>query len=121
MLQSYSHSLSHITTMFNYIMQVVKQQGSDNTEGQDDYGMTKPANQAKLHTLVWANQLSLITIDEADLFTEWSEFCTAVSDLRNIKSHFPSISIMCLTATANPAVEEDIKLCFGTQLYKRCP
>jgi len=25
--------------MFNYIMQVVKQQGSDNTEGQDDYGM----------------------------------------------------------------------------------
>jgi len=39
MLQSYSHTLSHITSMFNYIMQVVKQQGSDNTEGQDDYGV----------------------------------------------------------------------------------
>jgi len=48
--------------MFNYIMQVVKQQSSDNT---DDYGMTKPTNQAKLHTLIRANQLSLIAIDEA--------------------------------------------------------
>jgi len=38
MLQNYSHMLSHITSMF-IIMQVVKQQGSDNTEGQDDYGM----------------------------------------------------------------------------------
>ena len=65
--------------------------------------MTKPANQAKLHTLVRANQLSLIAIDEAHLFTEWSEFRTAFSDLRNIKSHFPSIQIMCLTATATPA------------------
>ena len=83
MLQSYSHTLSHITNIFNYIVQVVKQQGSDNTEG--------------------------------------SEFHTAVSDLGNIKSHFPSILIMCLTATATPAVEEDIKLCFETQLYKRCP
>ena len=72
--------------------------------------MTKPANQAKLHTLVRANQLSLIAIDEAHLFTEWSEFRTAFSDLRNIKSHLPSIPIMCLTATATPAVEEDIKL-----------
>jgi len=27
--------------------------------------MTKPTNQAKLHTLVCANQLSLIAIDEA--------------------------------------------------------
>ena len=121
MLQSYSHTLSHITNIFNHIVQVVKQQGSDNTEGQDDYGMTKPANQAKLHTLVRANQLSLITIDEAYLFTECSEFRTAVSDLGNIKSHFPSILIMCLTATATPAVEEVIMLCFETQLYKRCP
>ena len=47
MLQSYSHTLSHVTSMFNYIMQVVKQQGSDNTEGQDDYGMMKPANRPK--------------------------------------------------------------------------
>jgi len=71
--------------MFNYIMQVVKQQGSDNT---DDYGMTKPTNQAKLHTLIRANQLSLIAIDEAHLFTEWSKFRTAVSVLRNINHNF---------------------------------
>jgi len=81
--------------------------------------MTKPENQAKLHTLVRANQLSLIAIDEAHLFAEWSEFHTAFSDLRNIKSHFPSIPIMVLTATATPAVEEDIKLLLRNQVVQK--
>ena len=69
--------------------------------------MAKPANQAKLQTLVRANQLSLIAIDEAHLFTEWSRFRSAFTDLKNLKYNFP---IMALTATANLVVEDEIKL-----------
>ena len=72
--------------------------------------ITKPANQPRLHSLIQANELSLIAIDEAHLFTEWNDFRSAFSNLRKLKSDFPSIPIMALTATATANVEEDIKL-----------
>ena len=40
-------------------------------------------NVSKLHALVQANQLLLIAIDEAHLYSEWSDFWTAFSDLKN--------------------------------------
>ena len=72
--------------------------------------VTKPANQIRLQALSRANKLSLFAIDEAHLFTEWRDFRSAFGDLRRLKSDFPSIPIMALTATAPPTVEEDIKL-----------
>ena len=71
--------------------------------------ITKPINQVKIHSLVRADKLSLIAIDEAHLFTEWSDFRIAFGDLRKLKSDFQSTPIMALTATATPAVD-DIKL-----------
>lgn len=72
--------------------------------------ITKPTNQTKMHSLIQADKLSLIAIDEAHLYTEWNKFRDAFNDLRKLKSDFPSIPIMALTATATPHVEEDIKL-----------
>ena len=72
--------------------------------------MDDKAHKSGLTAYPCTGQSVVTAIDEARLFTQWSEFRTAFSDLRNIKSHFPSIPIMCLTATATPAVEEDIKL-----------
>jgi len=71
--------------------------------------MTKPSNVSKLHNLVQANQLLLIAIDEAHLYSEWSDFRSAFSDLKNIKYDFPTTPIMALTATASPDVEKNLK------------
>ena len=72
--------------------------------------VTKPSNQAKMHSLIQCNKLALIAIDEAHLFTEWSDFRSAFSDLRRLKSDFSSVPIMPLTATVTANVEEDITL-----------
>ena len=68
-------------------------------------------NVSKLRALVQANQLSAINIaiDEAHLYSEWSDFRTAFSDLKNIKFDFPTTPLMALTATATPDVEEELK------------
>ena len=54
--------------------------------------------------------MTLITIDEAHLFTEWKDFRSAFGELRRLKTEFGCVPIMALTATATPSVEEDIKL-----------
>ena len=71
--------------------------------------IAKATNVSKLRVLVQANQLVLIAIDEAHLYCEWSDFCTAFTDLKNIKFDFPSTPLMALTATATPNVEEELK------------
>ena len=71
--------------------------------------IARAINVSKLHALVQANQLLLIAIDEAHLYSEWSDFRTAFSDLKNIKFDFPTIPLMALTATATPDVEEELK------------
>ena len=72
--------------------------------------VTKPANQVLMHSLVRASKLSLIAIDEAHLFTEWSDFRCAFRELRKLKSDFPTVPIMALTATATANVQDDINL-----------
>lgn len=72
--------------------------------------MAKSTSQTKLQTLVRVNQLSLFAIDEAHLFTEWSSFRTAFTDLKNLDYNFPDTPVMALTATANLVVEYEIKL-----------
>ncbi len=70
--------------------------------------ITKPNNQMKLHSMAHANKLSLIAIDEAHLVIEWSDFRNAFSELRRLKSDFPNVPIMALTATATKNVENEI-------------
>lgn len=48
-----------------------------------------------------------IAIDEAHLFTERKQFCGAFANLSRLKSEFSS-PLMALTATATPAVEEEV-------------
>lgn len=82
--------------------------------------VTKPANQARVHHLVQANKLSLIAIDEAHLFTEWSDFRCAFNELRKLKSEFPTVPLMALTATTTSNVEEDIKLLLRNPVTTKC-
>ena len=63
-----------------------------------------------MHSLVRANKLSLIAIDEAHLFTERSDFICAFSELRKLKSDIPTVPTMALTATATSNVQDDINV-----------
>ena len=55
------------------------------------------------------NQFSRIVIDEAHCVSTWGhEFRNSYLNLGSIKSLFPDIKIMALTATATPKVKEDI-------------
>ena len=70
--------------------------------------ISKPSNQVKVNTLVHADQLCLLAIDEVHLFTEWSDSRSAYSDIRKMTYDYPDVSIMALTATAHPVIEEDM-------------
>ena len=70
--------------------------------------ISKSSNQVKVNKLVHADQLCLIAVDEAHLFTEWSDFRSAYGDLRKLKYDYPDVPIMALTATADSMIEEDI-------------
>ena len=72
--------------------------------------ITKSTNQIKVHSLIRSDKLALIAIDEAHLFTEWNDFRSAFSELKRLKSEFPTIPLMALTATATAAVKEEIEL-----------
>ena len=72
--------------------------------------MAKPFGQAKLQALAGVNQLSLIAIDEAHLYTDWCSFRSTFTDLKNLKYNFPDTPVMALTATANSVVEDEIKI-----------
>ena len=67
-----------------------------------------------MYSLVRADKRSLIAIDEAYLFTEWSDFRNvfAFSDLRKLKLDFQSTPIMALTAA-------DIKLLLRNRVTQK--
>ena len=50
----------------------------------------------------------VIALDEAHLFHYWQEFRAAYKNLEILKDVFPSIPLLCLTATAPPPVENSI-------------
>jgi ATP-dependent DNA helicase RecQ len=53
--------------------------------------------------------INLITIDEAHCVSQWGhDFRPAYLKISNLKTHFPKIPFLALTATATPKVKEDI-------------
>ncbi len=71
--------------------------------------ITKPGNQQKLQVLTGEKKLALIAIDEAHLVSEWADFRTAFSGLRDLKHVFSDIPIMAVSATATAEVEDKIQ------------
>ena len=71
--------------------------------------VAKADKRAKLQQLVDENRVCLIALDEAHLFHYWQEFRIAYKTLESLKHDFPSTPLLCLTATAPPAVEESIR------------
>lgn len=62
-----------------------------------------------LNTVYTQGELSRIAIDEAHCISEWGhDFRTAFTSLSYFRSTFPSVPIICLTATATAAVRQDI-------------
>ena len=70
--------------------------------------IAKQGNIERIRALVSDGRLSMIAIDEAHLYHQWQEFRPAYKELENLKSEFPTIPIMCLTATAPSAVKRSI-------------
>ena len=56
-------------------------------------------------------QVSLIAIDEAHCISEWGhDFRQDYRNLKSLRSDFPSVPVIALTATATERVREDIAL-----------
>ena len=70
--------------------------------------ISKSQKRAKLHELVQNSKICLIAIDEAHLYHQWLEFRTAYRDLEQLKTEFPTVPLLCLTATAPPPVQDSI-------------
>ena len=78
--------------------------------------MARSDKQAKLKQLVDQNKVCLVTLDEAHLFHYWQEFRGAYQTLDSLKHDFPSVPLLCLTATAPPPVEVSIRSLFRNPL-----
>ncbi|KDN54288.1 RecQ family ATP-dependent DNA helicase [Flavobacterium seoulense] len=53
--------------------------------------------------------INLIAIDEAHCVSQWGhDFRSAYLKISNLKTHFPKVPFLALTATATPRVKEDI-------------
>jgi ATP-dependent DNA helicase RecQ len=64
-----------------------------------------PGFEAFLKTL----HISLIALDEAHCISEWGhDFRPDYRNLKTLRSQFPAVPIIALTATATPAVRDDI-------------
>ena len=62
-----------------------------------------------LKSLVHFKKVSFFAIDEAHCISQWGhDFRSAFRHLNVLKEEFPAIPIIALTATATPAVSEDI-------------
>ena len=60
--------------------------------------------------------INLITIDEAHCVSQWGhDFRPAYLKISNLKTHFPKVPFLALTATATPKVKEDIISELGIQ------
>lgn len=61
-------------------------------------------------------ELSRIAIDEAHCISEWGhDFRTAYCHLSHFRSAYPTVPIICLTATATPSVRTDIVRSIGLE------
>ena len=72
----------------------------------------------KLHYM----QVSIITVDEAHCISQWGyDFRPSYLSISKIREELPDVPVLALTATATPAVIEDIqeKLSFGKYSDKR--
>jgi len=64
--------------------------------------------------------INLITIDEAHCVSQWGhDFRPAYLKISNLKTHFPKVPFLALTATATPKVKEDIIADLGLKTPKQ--
>ena len=62
-----------------------------------------------LRTIYRQGELSRIAIDEAHCISEWGhDFRTAYCHLSHFRANYPTVPIICLTATATPSVRDDV-------------
>lgn len=67
-----------------------------------------------LGTIYRQGEFSRIAIDEAHCISEWGhDFRTAYCHLSHFRANYPSVPIICLTATATPSVRDDILTTLG--------
>ncbi|KAG2378993.1 hypothetical protein C9374_007631 [Naegleria lovaniensis] len=67
--------------------------------------------QALMRLLASRDQLSLIAIDECHTINSWSDFRKSFRQLGSLKSSFPQVPTIALTATATDKVRTDIVQC----------
>jgi len=73
-----------------------------------------------MNTIYGQGKIDRIVIDEAHCISMWgNDFRPAYRELKNIRLHFPDIPIMALTATATPAVQNDIVKLLQFRGYKK--
>ena len=77
--------------------------------------ISKSPNKEKVQHLV-RHKLSLIAIDEAHLFHMWPQFRTSYQQLETLKSDFPTVPLIALTATAPLDVQQSIQKLLQTPL-----
>lgn len=72
-----------------------------------------------LGTIYTQGELSRIAIDEAHCISEWGhDFRPAYCHLSHFRANYPTVPIICLTATATPSVRTDIIRTIGLNLSK---
>lgn len=67
-----------------------------------------------LGTIYTQGELSRIAIDEAHCISEWGhDFRPAYIHLSHFRANYPTVPIICLTATATPSVRTDVMSTLG--------
>lgn len=72
-----------------------------------------------LSTIYRQGEFSRVAIDEAHCISEWGhDFRTAYCHLSYFRDHYPTVPIICLTATATPSVRDDVLTTLGLDANK---